>query len=46
MILFNVRIHIFFAVQNKGCNRIAQATRAKPEHTSCPNQAAPGCPDR
>ncbi len=24
----------------------AQATRAKPELTSCPNQAVPGCPDR
>jgi hypothetical protein len=23
----------------------AQAARAKPEHTSCPDQAAPGCPD-
>jgi hypothetical protein len=23
---------------------IAQATRAKPEHTSCPDQAMPGCP--
>ena len=23
----------------------ARAARAKPEHTSCPNQAAPGCPD-
>ena len=25
--------------------RAAQAARAKPEHTSCPDQAAPGCPD-
>jgi hypothetical protein len=24
---------------------IQQAARAKPEHTSCPDQAAPGCPD-
>jgi hypothetical protein len=24
---------------------VAQATRAKPEHTSCPGQAAPSCPD-
>ena len=23
----------------------ARAARAKPEHTSCPNQATPGCPD-
>jgi hypothetical protein len=23
----------------------ARAARAKPEHTSCPDQAAPGCPD-
>jgi hypothetical protein len=23
----------------------ARATRAKPEHTSCPDQATPGCPD-
>jgi hypothetical protein len=25
--------------------RAARAARAKPEHTSCPDQAAPGCPD-
>ncbi len=25
---------------------IAQAARAKPKHTSCPNQATPGSPDR
>ena len=24
----------------------ARAARAKPELTSCPNQATPGCPDR
>jgi hypothetical protein len=26
--------------------RVAQAVRAKPVHTSCPNQATPSCPDR
>jgi hypothetical protein len=25
--------------------RAARAARAKPEHTSCPDQATPGCPD-
>jgi hypothetical protein len=29
-----------------GCERAARAARAKPELTSCPDQAAPGCPDR
>ena len=28
------------------CKRAARAARAKPELTSCPDQAAPGCPDR
>ncbi len=28
------------------CKRAARAARAKPELTSCPNEAAPGCPDR
>ncbi len=28
------------------CKRTARAVRAKPELTSCPNQAAPGCPNR
>jgi hypothetical protein len=44
-----------FALQNKCCKHAqaasvrhecaAQATRAKPELTSCPNHAVPGCPD-
>ena len=42
---YHVWIHIFFAVQNKSCEH-ARAARAKPELTSCPDQAAPGCPDR
>ncbi len=28
------------------CEGESWATRAKPEHTPCPNQATPGCPDR
>ncbi len=43
---FNVRIHILFAVQNKSREHVARAARAKPKHTSCPDQAAPGCPNR
>ena len=37
--------------RSPSCERAAQATsaaqaaRAKPEHTSCPDQAAPGCPN-
>ncbi len=27
------------------CKCAARAARAKPELTSCPNKAAPGCPD-
>jgi hypothetical protein len=34
-----VRIH------TTSCERAARAARAKPEHTSCPDQAASGCPD-
>jgi hypothetical protein len=30
----------------QGHENVVQAARAKPKHTSCPNQAAPGCPDR
>ncbi len=47
-ILFAVIMYAFiyiFAVQNKSCKH-ARAARAKPELTSCPNQAAPSCPDR
>ncbi len=36
----------FVAVQNKSRERAARAARAKPELTSCPDKAAPGCPDR
>jgi len=31
--------------RSPSCERAARAARAKPEHTSCPDQAAPGCPD-
>ena len=31
--------------RSPSCKRAARAARAKPEHTSCPVQAAPGCPD-
>ncbi len=47
--------YMFFAVQNKSCEHAraasaccefaARAVRAKPKLTSCPDQAAPGCPD-
>jgi hypothetical protein len=33
-------------MQNKSCECVAQAARAKPEHTFCPNQATLGCPNR
>ena len=32
-------------IRTTSCEGEAQAARAKPEHTSCPDQAAPGCPD-
>ncbi len=31
--------------RSASCKRAVRAARAKPELTSCPNQAAPGCPD-
>ena len=30
--------------RSPSCERAARAARAKPEHTSCHDQAAPGCP--
>ncbi len=32
-------------IRTTSCERAARAARAKPEHTSCPDQATPGCPD-
>jgi hypothetical protein len=32
--------------RSASCEGAAQAARAKPELTFCPNKAAPGCPDR
>ncbi len=32
--------------RSASCEGAVQAARAKPELTSCPNQAAPGCPNR
>ncbi len=42
--VINVWIRTFF-IQIRTYEFIEQAARAKPEHTSCPDQAAPGCPD-
>ena len=36
---------VHFLIQIVSYQFIQQAARAKPEHTSCPDQAAPGCPD-
>jgi hypothetical protein len=40
-----VRIHTTSRERAARREGKAQAARAKPEHTSCPDQAAPGCPD-
>ena len=35
----------YLRIHRTSRERAARAARAKPEHTSCPDQAAPGCPD-
>ena len=40
---FFIQIVYYEFIQQR--EREARAARAKPEHTSCPDQAAPGCPD-
>ena len=35
----------YLRIHRTSHKRAAQAARAKPEHTSRPDQAAPGCPD-
>ena len=38
-------MNIIVQIHTASRERAARAARAKPEHTSCPDQAAPGCPD-
>jgi hypothetical protein len=40
-----LRIHTTTRGRSPSRERAVRAARAKPEHTSCPDQAAPGCPD-